>query len=313
MNIEKIYRLAIKMGIEADPRKKRGIVKLLKKEKEKFTELRKEEKEEFDQEKLKNPYSDTRILFEGRKKEIKKILCGLDIGVSEILLAEKLGRIDLIISHHPLGRGLAQLDDVMRLQTDVLASCGVPINVAENLMEMRMEEVSRSVHPIFHNRQIDAAKLLNIPLMAVHTPADNLCYQYVKEKVEKAKPETLSDIIKVLKSIPEYKEANKGGAGPKIFTGKPERRAGKIAFTELTGGTSGHKDIYERLSQAGVGTIIGMHMNEEHTKEAQKHHISVIIAGHAASDSLGMNLFLDKLEKAGTKVVTCGGLIRVKR
>ena len=149
--------------------------------------------------------------------------------------------------------------------------------------------------------------------MSVHTPADNLCYQYVKEKVEKADPETLEDLIKVLKSIPEYKQAAKEGAGPKIFVGKPERRCGKIAFSEITGGTSGHKGIFARLSQAGVGTVLGMHMSEEHKQEAEKHHLNVIIAGHAASDSLGMNLFLDKIEKNGVNIIPCASLARIKR
>jgi len=83
--------------------------------------------------------------------------------------------------------------------------------------------------------------------------------------------------------------------------------------TEFTGGTSGSKDIYEKMSQYGIGTVIGMHMSEEHRKEAEKFHINVVIAGHMASDSLGLNLFLDKLEKKGVKVVAVSGLIRVKR
>ena len=42
---------------------------------------------------------------------------------------------------------------------------------------------------------------------------------------------------------------------------------------------------------------MGMHISEEHKKEAEVAHIHAIIAGHISSDSLGMNLFLDELEK----------------
>jgi len=312
MTIKEIYNLAIKMGTEADPRGKERILKLLEKEKKNFAELKKDEKEEYDKERMKNPYSDTRILNGQANKKIKKILVGLDIGVSEILLADRLSGFDLIISHHPLGRALAHLDDVMKLQADLLAQYGVPINVAESLLEIRMSEVARKVHPAFHNREVDAAKLLGVPLMCVHTPADNLCFQKVKNKVLKENPETVGELVKVLKSIPEYKKATIEGAGPKIFAGKPDRRCGKIAFSEITGGTSGHKDIYARLSQAGVGTIVGMHMSEEHKEEAEKNHINVVIAGHAASDSVGINIFLDKLEKRQIKIIPCAGLIREK-
>ncbi|NLC37920.1 MAG: NGG1p interacting factor NIF3, partial [Clostridia bacterium] len=64
---------------------------------------------------------------------------------------------------------------------------------------------------------------------------------------------------------------------------------------------------------AGVGTIVCMHMSEKHRKEAEKAHLNVVIAGHMASDSLGMNLFLDLLEERGIQIETCSGLYRVKR
>ena len=84
-------------------------------------------------------------------------------------------------------------------------------------------------------------------------------------------------------------------------------------MVEFTGGTEGAKEIYERLSHAGVGTIIGMHISEEHRKEAKKHHLNLVVTGHMASDSIGINLLLDQLEKKGLEVVSCSGLIRVKR
>jgi len=103
------------------------------------------------------------------------------------------------------------------------------------------------------------------------------------------------------------------GAGPKIFVGDKERRCGKIAVTEITGGTEGSPGIYEKLAIAGVGTILAMHQSEEHRKEAEKSHLNVVVAGHACSDSLGMNLFLDELEKRGIEIISCAGLIRVSR
>jgi hypothetical protein len=56
-----------------------------------------------------------------------------------------------------------------------------------------------------------------------------------------------------------------------------------------------------------------MHLSEEHRKEAEAANINVVIAGHISSDSLGVNLFLDVLEKQGIEIVPCSGLIRVSR
>lgn len=81
----------------------------------------------------------------------------------------------------------------------------------------------------------------------------------------------------------------------------------------MTGGTGGAKEAYEKLAMAGIGTVVCMHISEEHRKEAEKNHINVVVAGHIASDSLGMNLFLDELEQRNVEIVPCSGLIRVSR
>lgn len=311
MKAQEIYKLAVEKGIDADPRGKEEITKLLKKEKEKYEKLDSRGKEEYDIDRLENPYSDTRLLLDN-SKEVKKILVGIDMEVGEMLLADKLG-IDLVFGHHPLGKALARLDDVMKLQADVLAGYGVPINISESLMEKRMAEISRKISPSNNYESVDAAKILNLSLLCAHTIADNMVYKFVRQEIDEIKPETIRDLLKNLKEIPEYKEAMKQGAGPRIFVGNPDHRCGKIAVTEMTGGTSGHKDIYERMSHFGIGTIVAMHMDEEHKKEAEKNHINVVIAGHISSDSLGMNLFLDELQKKNIEIISCSGLIRISR
>ncbi len=312
-----IYKLAIKMGIDTDPRGKKEIEKQTKRLKNKYKKLEKEQKEEFDKERFTNPYSDTRFLTGNLGKEVKTVLVGIDINPSEIILADRLAekgkKIDLIISHHPSGKALAGLDEVVHLQEDLMNKYGVPINVAEDLLAKRIAEVSRTIAPVNHNRTLDTAKLLGYSLMCIHTPADNLVYDFVQLFLDKKKPGKVGELVKLLKTIPEYKEATKIKAGPRIFVGDEERRTGKIAVTEMTGGTEGAKEIYEKLSIAGVGTIVGMHMAEENKEEAEKNHINVVIAGHIASDSLGMNLFLDKLEAKGIKIIPCAGLIRINR
>jgi putative NIF3 family GTP cyclohydrolase 1 type 2 len=312
MTTQQIYELAVKLGVKADLRGEKKVKKYLEKAKKKFEKLDKEAKEEFDKEKLTNPYSDTRVLVDNKKKTIKKVLVGVDMEGPELLLAQQLGA-DLVIAHHPEGKALADLHSVMDLQAQVLADYGVPINIAESVIRPRISEVSRGVLPINHNRAVDFAKVLKLDFICAHTIADNLGADYLVKEIKKKKPETVGDCLAMLKVISEFKEAIKYNAGPTLFVGAPENSAGKVVVTEFTGGTSGAKEIYEKMAQAGIGTIIGMHMGEEHRKEAEKHHINVVIAGHMASDSLGMNLFLDELEKKSIEVVPVSGLIRVKR
>jgi len=319
MNIQQIFKLATEIGIKNDFRPKAQIGKQLKRIKEKYQKLSKDEKEIFDLEKLTNPYSDTRIHFDSGIKNIKRVMAGIDLDSADTMVARYLSNhnpkepVDLLINHHPIGKALLDLGDAMHLQADVWEQYGMPINIAESITKLRISEVSRDVNPANSFKVIDTAKILNLSLINVHTPADNLVAQFVRKKIEKDKPEYVGDILKSLLEIPEYKEAAKMGFGPRLFTGTEDNRVGKIAFAEITGGTEGSPKIYEKVAAAGIGTIISMHQSEEHRKEAEKYHINVVIAGHISSDSIGMNLFLDELEKKGIEILPTSGLIRYSR
>jgi putative NIF3 family GTP cyclohydrolase 1 type 2 len=313
MKIQDIHNLAIKMGMDSDFRGTDGVQKLLDSKKKRFDKLSAEDQKEFDKDALENPYLDSGVYNVADDKEIRRVLVGIDVGTDEILIAKELGNIDLVIAHHPVGKGLAQLADVMELQADVCNYYGVPINIAEGLMRERISEVARGVNASNHQRTVDAARLMKVNLMNSHTPCDNLAAKFLKNLVEEKKPETVGELISILKEIPEYKEAMKIGVGPKIFVGSPENRCGKIALSEITGGTEGSPKLYEKMAQAGVGTVVGMHISEEHKKEAELAHVNIVIAGHISSDSLGVNLFMDELEKQGIEIVPCSGFTRFSR
>jgi len=313
MFVKDIHNLFIRMGMEADFRGRAGVQDFLDNKKQKFEKLSQQEKEDFDKDALENPYLDSGIYNIAENKEIKKVLVGIDISSAEILMAKELGDIDLVIAHHPTGKGLAQLADVMGLQCDVLSYYGVPINISEGLMKERISEVARGVNASNHQRTVDAARLMKVNLMNSHTPADNSAAKFLRGLIEGQKIDRVSDLINILKGIPEYKEAMKIGVGPKIFVGAPDNHCGKIALSEITGGTEGSPKLYEKMAQAGIGTVVGMHISEEHKREAESAHINIVIAGHISSDSLGVNLLMDELEKQGIEIVPCSGFTRVSR
>lgn len=317
MKLRKIYETVIAKGMEADPRGKGTVLKSLEKKRKAYSDMKKEEKEFFDIESLSNPYADTRILHGTGDEEIKIILMGIDMEMGELLLADRLSskgqKIDLVISHHPEGKAYASFYEVMRMQADILKKFGVPINIAEDLLEGRIKEVERRLSPVNHARAADMARLLNIPFMCMHTPTDNMVAGYLQKTFDKKAPDTLDDILKMLKEIPEYREAAKSNTGPKILIGSKDRSSGKI-FVDMTGGTEGSRDIFESLANSGVGTIVAMHLSDEHRKQAEKYHINVIIAGHISSDNLGVNLMLDEVQKKDNlKVVECSGFRRFSR
>ena len=290
MKLGNLYNLIVKFGADRDPRPQKKAIK---------------------------SYSDSAILYGSLDLEVKKILVGVDMEVGEILLADKLRTergLDLAISHHPEGRAYANLHDVMWLQLDLLKQAGVPKVVAYKLLEERIRDVERRILPQNHTRAVDAARLINMPFMCMHTPADNHVYAFLKKLMQEKKPKEVGDIIDILSKIPEYKEAenNKTG-GPRILLGSPKRKVGKILF-EMTGGNEGSKDIFDKLYKAGVRTLISMHLSEEHLKKTREANLNVVIAGHISSDALGLNLLLDRIEqKERLEIIGCSGFKRIKR
>lgn len=316
--IQDIYEAVIETGIKNDPRPKDEIKYLLKEEKKSHEKLSDKEKKYYDESRLKNPYSDTRILFGNPKSKVKKMMVGIDLEAPELVLAALLNRdakkkIDLAIAHHPEGMGFVKLADVMGLQADLYANEGVPINVSEKLIQKEMTRITQGVHSANQYRAVDAARLLDLPYMCTHTVSDNVVYTYVRSKIAKAEPRTVGDVVDLLLDEPEYQESARLGVPPICVTGSKANRAGKIVVTGFTGGTSGSSEIYESMKHAGIGTEIVMHCTKEHREMAEKHHITVIVAGHMASDSLGMNLLLDPFEKQGIDIVPVSGFIRVSR
>lgn len=317
MKLKNLYQEVIKKGIESDIRSRKEVEALLDENKQKLENLGKKEKDFFDKDLLVNPFADTRILYGDGQSNIKSMIVGVDVDVGELVLTDRLKekgeKIDLVISHHPQGRAYARFYDVMDLQVDVFANQGIALGVCEKLLKERKSQVARRVSSANHSRSVDAARLLNINFLCMHTPCDNLAYQHLRRLVDKDKPQNLGKIMDILYAIPEYNDAAKKNNPPLIAVGNKKSRCKNIHL-EFTGGTEGPKDIYKELASQGVDTIIAMHQSEEHYRKCEEAKINVIFASHIASDNLGINIMLDYLEsKEKFKIYEFSGFKRFKR
>ncbi|HUU37733.1 MAG TPA: hypothetical protein VMW46_05960 [Candidatus Desulfaltia sp.] len=318
MKLKDFYQAVIEAGIENDLRGREEIEKILAEEKKRFDKLDEKDREYYDRDRLANPFSDTRILNGEPELEIKKAIIGIDMEVGELLLTHLLNKdlerkIDLVIAHHPEGSALARLFDVMKLQSDLLAACGISLSVAEKLMEKRIGEIERRLMPINHNRSVDVARLLGLPMICIHTAADNCVTRYITRLIEEKKPSRLKDLLDLLRDIPEYRRSASLQLPPKIVSGSEESRCGKV-FVDMTGGTEGAKEVFEKYAAGGVSTLVGMHISEDHLENAKKANLNVVIAGHIPSDTLGLNLLLDTVEKKERLEYVCvSGFERIRR
>ncbi|MDR3195660.1 MAG: hypothetical protein LBT58_02590 [Endomicrobium sp.] len=318
MKLKEIRDIFVKEGINEDPRGLKAVEADLLKRKAEYDALSSEKKEVYDIESLENPYYDSRIIYGDKDAEAKTVMVGIDIETQELLLAKNLinsgTKIDLVIAHHPEGYAYSTFHSVIGMQTDILNKQGIPINIAEKIVSERIREVQKSVLPQNNERIYDAAKLLNIPFMTAHSVADNHVASFLQREIDALKPVYLKEIVELLNKYPEYRHATRIGHAPFILCGSDSSRCGKV-FVDMTGGTEGPLESFEKLASAGVGAIVGMHLSAKAAKEAEKYRLNVILAGHISSDNLGLNLLFDKLESKAGKLefVECSGFRRFRR
>jgi putative NIF3 family GTP cyclohydrolase 1 type 2 len=319
MKLQKMFKRSVELGMQADVRDKKYFDRYFKKQKEAMKNAKGWKKDIFDEERTWNPYSDCRIINGSGKEEVTTLMVGIDIETPEVLLADRLRekgqKIDCLFIHHPEGRALADLEKVMPLQIDILAKAGVPVNHSEAQLKPRMDKIWRAIHADNLFRTERAAELLGIPAFCCHTITDNLVWAFMEKNICNKPFEDLSEIIDALMKIPEFKYYAEKGNPPIIVNGAGSNRPGKIVATEFTGGTNGPEEQLVSQSKAGVGTILSMHVTELTFTKAKEHNINMIQCSHMASDTIGINLLLDKLQKEEKrlKTVDTSGFIRVKR
>lgn len=254
---------------------------------------------------------DSGIIYDNGR-EVKKVLAGIDMDPALLLLAKQLG-YDCVAQHHPAGILNPDIAELFgRDHMAKLVECGVPINEAQKLAYAKRESSKRTAHSRNRTQMRDVAKLLDLSLVAYHTPADMLAERYVQEKMDalmERKPDCkVEDIIDELMLIREYAEALEGQQ-PEVWVGSQDSFAGKI-YVLMYGVGAPSEDEYKAYSDAGIGTFVCMHATKEVIESIKEHGKSnLVVAGHMASDSLGFNQVLDAWEAKGVQTTRISGII----
>ena len=251
---------------------------------------------------------DTAIHVPG--SDIKKVLIGIDMWTSELLLAREL-EYDLVIAHHPPG-GVARInfDQVILLQIDQMIEMGVSPHVAEKAIKGRFENARSATHVSNYDRMISAAKLLKMPFMNVHLPCDMIARNRFNETIEQAtsSQETpkVQDAIDAIMEIPEMKL---GMTEPMIHVGSGNNRLGRWVVA-MAGGTNGGAGVAKAYFDAGVSTVFYMHLANQDKQELLSYNNAgnLIATGHIASDSVGIAPFVKRLREEGLEVTPMSGV-----
>jgi len=237
---------------------------------------------------------------------IRKVLLGIDAGVPELSLAKQLG-YDAVIAHHPQGgSAIVNFHEVFKRHVQQMTNVGVPLEEAENAVRKKIEELEVDGHTRNYGHAIDVARLLKTPYMNIHTPLDEVGRRVMAQQIESrtGKDATVQEVVAALNELAEFKNAV-----TKIKTrlGKAENSAGKVVVSHGAG-TNGGYEIAKTYFKHGVGTVVYIHVGvgDLARLKAEQKTGNLIVTGHVASDSVGINPFIYELEKRGVSVTTIG-------
>jgi putative NIF3 family GTP cyclohydrolase 1 type 2 len=253
---------------------------------------------------LKEIPEDSTIYASGN--DIRKVLFGIDAGVPELLLAKQLG-YDIVIAHHPQGgSAMVNFHEVFKRHVQQMVDAGVPREEAENAVRKKLEELESDGHTKNYGHAVDVARLLKMPYMNIHTPLDEVGRRIMAQQIKSqiGKDAAVQDVVAALNELPEFKNAV---TKIKIRLGKADNPSGKVVVSHGAG-TNGGYEIAKTYFKNGIGTVVYIHVGAgdlAKLKVEQKTG-NLIVTGHVASDSVGINPFIYELEKRGVSVTTIG-------
>lgn len=238
-------------------------------------------------------------------EEIKRVLVGIDLEAPELLWAKEEG-FDLVLTHHPPG-GLSALNfwQVLWRQVELMVGYGVPEDLAQAAAAELVRENRLVNHARNYLRLPALARALGIAYMNIHTPFDEIGRRRLIRAVEEV-PEgaTVGELVTCLRS--SFGEFRNALTEVEVVVGNSQNPAGKVAVIHGAG-TNGGYPVAKVLFDHGVDTVIYIHIRpHEAHRLAQEYGgkgKNLVVTGHIASDSLGINPFLEALRERGLEVV----------
>ena len=238
---------------------------------------------------------------------IRKVLIGVDISAGELLFAQQYG-YDAVIAHHPLG--LTGAWRCYAAHVDQMARAGVPRDVAEEAVRPRLQDMALRGQAENFDRLSSLARLLDLPLLNIHQPLDEVGRRILQDAIDTClaadEQATVQQVADAIAALPEF------GAAPTrvvIAAGDPAAPAGRTVMS-LGAYTNGGAMIASTYFRHGVGTVAYIHCDPAEARALrQLREGNLIVTGHIAGDAVGINAYIERLERLGLEVTLISGAI----
>ncbi len=242
--------------------------------------------------------------------EIERILFGIDLKAPELVIASAQG-YDCAISHHPIGgSSTLRFHEVLERHIDQMVGAGVPQNVAEETMSATIEERRILSSMTNYDHDPSVAELLDLPYVNIHTPLDEIGRRRMAEAAADLPGDaSVAELVdRFYETVGEFRNA---ATEIEVRVGKPENRIGK-AVVSHGAGTNGGYPVAKAYFDHGIDTVIYIHCRPAEAKKLIDEFgdsKNLIVTGHIASDSVGINPYVDRLRAEGLDVTTFSGII----
>lgn len=241
---------------------------------------------------------------------LTRLMFGIDIGPAELMLARELG-CDGVIAHHPAGGDATlRFPEVLARQIEFMLAHGVPEDQARVAVQPLIMRATMSAHAANHDRTPSVARALDMPLLNIHLPLDELRRVMMVEAIESHvstldREPLVQDAVDALAAMPEFAEAPTPIMVP---VGAIDRPLGKLAVVHGAG-TNGGARIAQAYFANGIDTVLYIHCaGDEILRLREEASGNLIVSGHIASDLVGINPYVREIEARGVEVVRISGL-----
>ncbi len=317
MTLGELYQAAIAVGMEADPRGHDALERQMQQLAEQYQQMSEADKRLFDTERLTNPFGDSRLVCGDPDTELNRVVIGIDIDGSELLLASELTRrgrkVDAVLAHHAsaIAGGVGSKYDTAIPQVAMAVEAGVP----EPRVWKLIQDLVGTEDTSWNLRVLQIAEALQMPLMCLHSPADACVYEFMQKQIAEEQPETVGEVLDLVTAWPECQWLiDKVRHAPSLDAGNAKAPVGKV-YMCLYGGWNPTPALFEELCQAGVGTFIVVASTAEFRELANKYGASIVVIPHYPADNVGYNIMLDRIMPDGDEfeVVETSNYIRHRR
>ncbi len=252
---------------------------------------------------LRSTPEDSAIYVSGAN--IEKVLFGIDAGVPELLLAKELD-LDAVIAHHPQGaRAIVDFHEVFKRHIQQMVAAGIPNKTAKKAAQNKLKTLEVEMHMRNYGHADEVAKLLKMPYMNIHTPLDEIGRRRMTNQIRQrvGKDSVVQDVVSALEELTEFKNAT---TKIKIRLGESTNPAGKVVVSHGAG-TNGGYEIAKTYFEHGIGTLVYIHISPKELKKLKMDNAeNLIVTGHIASDSVGINPLIHELERRDISLTTIG-------